>query len=214
MKLVESPFWVIAPGGRSTVNGVPTDSKEEDSMLRKVMQYGTIAGLVVGIPAFLMPVLMDGHPPLAYGLVIGYATMLVALSAVFVAIKRHRDEELGGVIAFWPAVGLGLAISVVAGVFYVLAWEAALAVTHMDFAASYAKTLIAEQQAKGVTGAALAKLTADMERFKIEYASPLYRMPMTFAEIFPVGVLVSVVSAALLRNQRFLPLRRRQPDAA
>jgi hypothetical protein len=29
-----------------------------------------------------------------------------------------------------------------------------------------------------------------MERFKVEYADPLFRLPMTFTEIFPVGVLV------------------------
>jgi hypothetical protein len=77
----------------------------------------------------------------------------------------------------------------------------------MDFADSYARVMIAEQQAKGVSGDALAKLTADMERFKTDYANPFKRLPMTFAEIFPVGVLVSAVSAGLLRNRRFLPPR-------
>ena len=52
-------------------------------------------------------------------MVFGYVTMLVALSAVFVAIKRYRDTELGGVIGFWPALGLGLGISVIAGIIYV-----------------------------------------------------------------------------------------------
>ena len=47
-----------------------------------------------------------------------------------------------------------------------------------------------------------------------EYANPLYRLPMTFIEIFPVGFLVSLVSAALLRNSRFLPVRRTSVDAA
>ena len=178
-------------------------------MLRKILSYGLVAGLIVGIPMFGMTVSQSGHPPLAYGMVIGYLTMLVALSTVFVAIKRRRDAELGGVIGFWPAFGLGLGISVVAGVLYVLTWEAAVAVAHLDFASSYAKTVIAEQQAKGVTGARLAELVAEMERFKVQYANPLYRLPMVFAEIFPVGVLVSLVSAALLRNRRFLPARAR-----
>lgn len=50
---------------------------------------------------------MNGHSPAPYGVVLGYLTMLIALSAVFVAIKRHRDADLGGVIRFWPAFGLG-----------------------------------------------------------------------------------------------------------
>ena len=40
------------------------------------------------------------------------------------------------------------------------------------------------------------------------YANPLYRLPITFVEIFPIGVLISLISAVLLRNSRFLPARR------
>jgi hypothetical protein len=150
----------------------------------------------------------SGMPPLKYGMLIGYTTMLIALSAVFVGIKRHRDVERGGVIRFWPAFGIGVGISFVAGVFYVAAWEALQAMTHMDFANSYANAIIAGEKAKGASAEALAKLAADMEAFKLQYANPLFRLPMTFVEIFPVGVLVSLVSAGLLRNSRFLPVRR------
>jgi hypothetical protein len=181
---------------------------EGGSMLRGVLSYGAVAGLIVGVPLFGLTVAMNGVPPTRYGAVIGYTIMLIALSTVFVAIKRHRDTDLGGVIKFWPALGMGLGISLVAGIFYVAAWEAALAVTHSDFAATYANVLIEQQKAKGVTGEALAKFTAEMERFKAQYKNPLYRVPMTFVEIFPIGVLVSLVSAGLLRNSRFLPARR------
>ena len=58
-----------------------------------------------------------------------------------------------------------------------------------------------------MSGPALAQVVAEMERFKANYANPLYRLPMTFSEIFPVGILVSLVTAALLRNRRFLPAR-------
>ncbi|MEP7043007.1 MAG: DUF4199 domain-containing protein [Dokdonella sp.] len=177
-------------------------------MLRKILSYGVVAGLIVGVPMFCLTVWMKDHPPAAYGMVIGYLTMLIALSTVFVAIKRHRDTDLGGVIKFWPAFGLGLGISVVASVLYVLAWEAALAFTQMDFGSAYANMLIEQKKASGVSGEALAKFSAEMERFKVEYANPLYRLPMTFTEIFPVGLLVSLAAAGLLRNSRFLPVRR------
>ena len=67
--------------------------------------------------------------------------------------------------------------------------------------------MIAAQKAKGVDAAALAKLTAEMEAFKVQYADPMFRLPVTFSEIFPVGVLVSLVSARVLRDPRVLPAR-------
>lgn len=177
-------------------------------MLNKILSYGAASGLFVGGTLFVVFVWMGGHPPNGWGMLIGYLTMLVALSLVFVAIKRHRDTALGGVIRFWPAFGLGLGVSFVASLFYVVAWEAALAVMQADFAGTYADAVIQRQKAAGVSGEALAKLVADMERFKANYANPAYRLPMTFTEIFPVGVIVSLISAALLRNSRLLPARR------
>jgi hypothetical protein len=96
-------------------------------VLRKILSYGSVAGVIVGVPLFGMTVGLRRDLPAPYGMVVGYLIMLIALSTVFLAIKRQRDADLGGVITFWPAFGLGLGISVVAGVFYVLAWEAALA---------------------------------------------------------------------------------------
>lgn len=176
--------------------------------MNKILTHGLFAGLMAGLPVFALTVALQGQPPPAWGMLAGYLTMLVALSAVFVAIKRRRDVDLGGVIAFWPAFGLGLAISLVAGVIYVLCWEAALAYTGMDFAGDYVRALIAQKQAEGMTAEALVTYTAELEKFKAQYANPVYRSLITFSEIFPVGLLVSAVSAGLLRNSRFLPARR------
>ena len=177
-------------------------------MIKQILSYGVVSGLTVGIPLSAMTIGLSGHVMHEYGMLIGYTTMLVALSLVFVAIKRRRDEELGGAIRFWPAFGIGLGISFVASVLYVLSWEAAQAITHMDFASSYSQAMIEQQKNKGLSGEALAKFVAEMEQFKVEYANPLFRLPMTFIEIFPIGVLVSLASAALLCNRRFLALRR------
>lgn len=177
-------------------------------MLRTILKYGLIAGLVVGGFELVTFTAFSGMPPLKYGMVIGYTTMLIALSAVFVGIKQHRDVDRGGVIGFWPAFGVGLGVSFIAGIFYVVAWEVVQAMTHMDFASSYAQAMIESEKAKGASAETLAKLSAEMATFKLQYADPLFRLPMTFVEIFPVGVLVSLVSAGLLRNNRFLPARR------
>jgi len=179
-------------------------------MLKKILSYGTVAGLIVGVPMtlFALAFAKNGHEPFAHGMLFGYLTMLIALSAVFVAVKRYRDNELGGVIRFWPAFGLGLGISFVASVIYVLTWEVAVAIMQVDFASAYANMLIEKQKAQGVSGEALTKFIAEMEDFKTQYANPLFRLPMTFIEIFPIGVLVSLAAAAMFRNSRFLAARR------
>lgn len=177
-------------------------------MIRPILINGLIAGLVVGAPMFLMGVTLGGHIEGPLGPVIGYALMLIAFTTVFLAVKRHRDVVHGGVIRFWPAFGLGLAISAVASIVYVGAWELTLAVTGMDFAGDYAAGLVAEKRASGAAGAELAAFEAQMEQFRRDYANPLMRLPMTFSEMFPVGVLASLITAALLRDVRFLPARR------
>jgi hypothetical protein len=175
-------------------------------MFATILKYGLIAGLVVGGVDFVMFTTM-AHLPIEYGMLIGYATMLVALSAVFAGVKRHRDRDLGGVIRFWPAFGMGVAMSVIAGLLYVGAWEASQAVTGGDFATTYSNLVLEQARAKGESAAAIAKTTAEMAQFKVQYANPLWRLPMIFSEIFPVGVLVSLVTALLLRNPRMLPAR-------
>ncbi len=177
-------------------------------MLRTILTYGLIAGVVVGTPLFLMGTLMADNPPTgAVGMAMGYLTMLIALSAVFVGVKKWRDNELGGVIRFWPAFGLGLAISVVASLIYVLVWEAVLAINGGNFIAEMSARMIEERRAAGASAADLAAFRAQMASMQALYANPFARLAITFSEVFPVGLLVSLLSAALLRNPRFLPLR-------
>ena len=175
-------------------------------MLRTILACGVIAGLISVAPMFVYLALvepdMDHSSPL-----LGYTIMLVALSAIFVGVKSYRDKALGGVIKFVPALLMGLGISVVAGVIYVLGWEVYMAATNYAFATAYGESMVEAARARGATPAEVEAVAAQMAAFVEQYRNPLFRLPMTFIEIFPVGVLVSLAAAALLRNSRFLPAR-------
>lgn len=95
-----------------------------------------------------------------------------------------------------------LKYGVIAALFYVASWEVANATVASDFTADYTAAALAESRAKGADAAALAKMQSDMDGFARQYANPLFRLPMVFAEIFPVGVPVSLVSALVLRRSR------------
>ena len=128
------------------------------------------------------------------------------LTLVFVGIKHYRDKALGGVIRFVPALGVGLGISAVASLFWVIGWELTLA-TGFDFGSAYTQSVIAAAEARGAPAAEIEQIKADSAEFLSLYANPLFRLGVTFMEKFPLGVLISVISAALLRNSRILPAR-------
>eukprot|EP01030_Chromulinospumella_sphaerica_P019231 gene19231-19115_t len=177
-------------------------------MLRKILIFGVIGGLIAGGPMLVLTATSGTKALYEGGHLLGYATMLVALSTVFIAIKRQRDVDGGGVIRFWPAVGLGLAISLVASLFYAAAWELAMMISQDDFMAIYSAAQLAELKAKGAPPEKIAATAAEMAKWADLYKNPFIRFPMTMSEILPVGVLVTGVSAALLRNSRFLPARQ------
>lgn len=178
-------------------------------MFARIVTSGLAAGAIAGGGLSLVIALAGDSLGFGYAaMAVGYAIMLVALSLVFLGVKQQRDVAGGGVIGFWRAFGMGLAISVIAGVIYVLVWELASAtIIHGDFATRYADAMLAQRRAAGASAAELARLSRELAAFKAEYRDPLVRLPMTFSEIFPVGVVVSLISAALLRNPRFMPTR-------
>ena len=174
-------------------------------MTNSIFLFGTFAGLII-IGAIIATLAFADGDHGASALFLGYLIMIVALSMIFFAVKRYRDQELGGVIKFVPAFLMGLGITAVAGVIYVLVWEVYLAATNYTFMDAYASAMIEAERAKGAAGD-LAKVTEEMESAKALYANPLTRMAMTFVEIAPVGLLIALISAAILRNPKVLPAR-------
>jgi uncharacterized membrane protein YhaH (DUF805 family) len=169
--------------------------------------YGLLSGLVI-VLTMLAGIVFSEQGSFFSSEWFGYLVMLVALTFIFVGVKRYRDIERGGVITFVRAFGLGLSIAAVAGLAYALVWEVYLASTNYVFMDNYIAGIARAKQAAGVPAATIARDMAEWEEVRVSYRNPLYRIPMTFMEMFPVGLLVSLVSAGLLRNPRMLPAAR------
>jgi hypothetical protein len=158
-----------------------------------ILRYGVIAGVIVSIPLLWNWLKLTPEDKPITGMLFGYLIIVVSLTMVFVGMKAYRDKVMGGVVHFVPAFAVGLGISAVASLFYVVSWEICMAYS--------------SDSAKGGTPEQLQKAVAEADSFATMYQNPLVRVPMTFLEIFPVGLLISLVSAAVLRNPRVLPAR-------
>jgi hypothetical protein len=176
-------------------------------MQRMVLSYGILSGLIVIVTTIIGISLAGGDSSFEFSVWLGYLIMLVALSMIFIAIKRFRDHEQGGVITFAKGVQVGLGIAVVAGVMYVAVWEIYLAATDYSFISGYTQSIIESRRASGASDAEMAELIVEMDTMKANYSKPWFRLPMTFLEIFPVGLLITLLSAAVLRNSQVAPAR-------
>lgn len=176
-------------------------------MSRYVLVYGSLAGAISIL--LILAGFVLGADSGTGSVWLGYSIMLAASSLIFAGIKRYRDIELGGVIRFWSATGMGLCTALISGIVYAIGWEIYLWLTDYSFFPEYAKATIEAKRASGASAAEIAKLTSEMTDLGKNYAKPLYRMVMTLAEILPVGVIVSFISAAFLRKHRFMPYRGR-----
>lgn len=175
-------------------------------MLRVILIYGLLSGSIV-IATIIGSIAIWGMEQQSEWL--GYLVMVVALSLIFFAIKNYRDRELGGVIRFGTAFKLGLGISVVAGLVYVGAWETYLQTSEIDFMKQYADSYIAQLEADGAGEQQLEEARTLMDEYKAMYENPFSRMGITFMEIFPVALLITLISSGLLRNSSFLPAEQR-----
>jgi hypothetical protein len=178
-------------------------------MLTLALRYGLASGAIV-IAVIILGIALSagqGHGHAFSSQWLGYLVMIVALSMIFLAIREYRNKTLGGIIKFLPAFGLGLLVAAIAGVAYVIGWEIYLAATNYRFMENYVAQMIEAKRSAGVAGPELAAYSAELNEMKDAYRNPLFRLPMTFAEIFPMGLLIALISAAILRNPKILPAR-------
>lgn len=175
--------------------------------MKYALTYGALAGFAI-IAVMLTGIVVADRDSFFYSMWFGYLVMLVAMTFMFVGVKRYRDIELGGVIRFKPAFLMGLGIALVAALAYILVWEIYLASTGYRFMDDYLAGIARDMQAQGRSAAEIAREMEGFEWMRANYPNPLVRIPITFLEIFPVGLLVALVSAALLRNPKLLPAAR------
>lgn len=174
--------------------------------MKYALIYGSLSGAVIAgtITAGLV---LGPENSIFSSIWFGFLVMFVALSFVFMGVKRYRDVEKGGVIRFMPALGMGLTIAVVAALAYILVWEIYLASTGYRFMDEFLAATVRGMEAEGKSPAEIAAFLAEQQWIRDNYPNPLIRIPITFLEIFPVGLIVALFSAAVLRNPRVLPAR-------
>lgn len=165
-------------------------------MKKIVLIYGLIAGMLTCTGYLVMGDDLDMNKSMIYG----FTAMLIAFSLIFVATYQYRKQN-GNFITFKKAFLIGLYISLIASSVYVGVWLITYYNFHPDFMEKYSSMVINELKADGATAAELQAKIIEMNKMKESYKNPLYIIATTYMEIFPLSLIVSLISAAIMRKK-------------
>jgi len=170
-------------------------------MKRNIIVCGLIAGLI-------LTAMMIGSTAYCYknenfegNMVFGYTVMILAFSLIFVGIKNFRDKYNQGLISFGKAFKIGAYITLVASTMYVIVWLFEYYLFIPDFMDVYAAHVINQAKSAGSTVAEISAKTEEMATYKEMYKNPLFVIFLTYTEVLPIGLIVSAISALILKKQ-------------
>jgi len=173
-------------------------------MKRNILVYGLISGILVS--TFMLISMnyishCEGSVDYETSMLIGYASMLIAFSLVYVGIRNYRNKYNGGVISFGKAFKIGILIVLIASTLYVIAWMIDYFFFMPDFMDKFCANSIAKLKAEGASQMEIDKETIKMADMARMYKNPLWTAILTYAEILPVGLVVTLISSLILKRK-------------
>lgn len=170
-------------------------------MKRIVLVYGAISGVIISL--FLVSSIGYCYASGNFegNMLVGYASMILSFSLIFVGIKNFRDKQNEGIISFGKAFQIGLYITLIASTCYVLTWLIDYYFFIPDFMEKFSNHALEMAKSNGESAAEISQKSKEMETYKEMYKSPIGVTLLTYLEILPVGLLVSVISALILKKK-------------
>lgn len=166
-----------------------------------VLTFGCLSGAVSAAMMFATLLFVD-RMGFDKGAIVGYTGIVLSFLFVFFGVRAYRERLQGAPLTFRAAFGVGILITLISCVFYVAAWEIVYVNFMPDFPDKYAGYVLDRLRASGASQAAIDARTKELADFKAMYANPLINAALTFIEPFPVGLLMTFVSAVVLRTRR------------
>lgn len=171
-------------------------------MKKIVIVCGLIGGLIVTAPMMLFTDACYTSGNFEGSMLVGYASMILAFSLVFVGIRNYRNKYNNGVISFGKAFKTGIFIVLIASTIYVIVWLIDYYLFMPDFAEKYGAHIIDKLKTSGASQLEIDKQTKEMASFAKMYKNPLIVILFTYVEILPVGLIVTLISSFILKRKQ------------
>lgn len=174
-------------------------------MKKNILIYGLTAGAVVSILMLSITNYIshcEGSVDYDTSMLVGYAAMLISFSLVFVGIRNYRNKYNLGVISFGKAFKIGILMVLIASTIYVISWLIAYFFFMPDFMDNFSTNEINKLKAEGASQLEIDKKAKEMADFARMYKNPFFNAMMTYVEILPVGIVVTLISSQILKKKK------------
>jgi len=169
-------------------------------MKKTVLVFGLILGGFLTAMMIYSTTQCCRNPEWESNDVAGYAAMIIAFSFIFIGIKNFRDKYNGGLIGFGKAFKVGALITLVASTLYVVVWLLDYYLFIPDFMDKYTQHVLYQARTGGASQLQLDKKAAEMANYKQLYKNPLFVVLITYVEVLPIGLVVSLISSLILKR--------------
>jgi Protein of unknown function (DUF4199) len=169
-------------------------------MKKTILTFGLISG---ALSSLMMLATMPFMDKLGFdkGYYYGYTAIVLSFLLVFFGIRSYRDNVGNRQITFAKGFAVGISITLISCIFYVVTWEILYFNFLHDFMDKYGAYVIEKLKAKGASPAAVQAQIQQLQKLKELNENPLINAAMTFIEPFPVGLAITLISAAVLRRK-------------
>lgn len=170
-------------------------------MNKTILTYGLLSGAVAAVLMTGTSMYFKSTMDFQNGQLIGYVGILLSMLFVYFGTRAYRDRDTAGAFGFGKAFQVGIVITLISCLCYVIAWMIVYATLMPDFMDKFIEYTLAELRASGADEAKIQAEAAKMNEMKTMYQNPFVRAAFTFIEPFPVGLLVTLVSSLILRRR-------------
>lgn len=166
-------------------------------MKKNVLVFGGVIGAILCVNMVVIINLMYSDTSFQGNDVVGYAAMVLMFSLIYFGIRNYRNKQLDGQISFGKAFKTGALIALAASTIYVVVWLFYYYLFVPDFMDVYTAHVL-----ENIEESELQTKSAEMESFKEMYKNPLFVILITYSEVLPIGLVVSLISALILKNNK------------
>jgi len=169
-------------------------------MKKTILVFGLISG---AISALMLSATVPFADRIGFdkGEYLGYTVIVLSLLLVFFGIRSYRDNVGDGQITFTKAFTVGISITLISCICYVVTWEILYFHFLPGFMDKYSAYMVQKLSASGASPAVIQAQVQQLKKYKEMYDNPLLNAALTFIEPFPIGFVVTLISAAILRKK-------------